>query len=205
MQRQTRLWDTTPRWFRAIRASTARDSSPFPAQSGVEERHPSSGYKSEISEAFLLLISTMSFIHAFFKAYYEMLERAGFIEQVIIVVLFGITSSVVTALLLAVAVVLIIGFCSGWSDACGDAAAVVPAAPEEPVAAEGPAVVEEHVAAVEQAVVEEPAAVPVDEVADLPTGGEQAARAVRRRCAARDAASGEPGSSSSSVVERESE
>ena len=178
----------------------------FPAQRGVEERHPSPGYRSEISEAFLLLISTMSFIHAFFKAYYEMLERAGFIEHVLIVVLFGISLSVVAALLFAAVVVLIFGLCSWWADAGGAAAAAEePVAPEVPVAAEGPVAVEEHAVGEEQVMVVEPDAVSVDEVADLPAGGEQAARAVCRRRAARDAASGEPGSSSGGVRELERE
>ena len=53
--------------------------------------------------------------------------------------------------------------------------------------------------------VEEPAAVPVDEVADLPAGGEPAARVVYRRRATRDSASGEPGSSSGGVLELERE
>jgi hypothetical protein len=172
----------------------------FPAQRGVEERHRAPGYKLEISEAFLLLISTMGLIHAFFKAYYEMLERAGFIEHVLIVVLFGISLSVVAALLFAAVVVLIFGFCSWWADA-GDAAAAAeePAAPEVPVVGEGPAAVEEH------AMVEEQVAAPVEEVADLPAGGEQAARAVCRRRAARNSALSEPGSSSGDVRELERE
>ena len=122
-----------------------------------------------------------------------MLERAGFIEHVLIVVFFGISLSVVTALLYAALVIWILSLCRWWSDAGGDAAAVELAAPEGLVAEE------------EQAAVEVQAAPPVAEVAVLPAGGEQAARAVRRRRGARDTASGEAGSSSGSAVERVSE
>ena len=142
----------------------------------------------------------MGFTSDFFRAYVDMMEDAGFIEGFIIFVLFGISLSVVAALLFAAVVVLIFGFCSWWADA-GDAAAAAeePAAMEVPVVGEGPAAVEEH------AMVEEQVAAPVEEVADLPAGGEQAARAVCRRRAARDSALSEPGSSSGGVMELERE
>ena len=123
----------------------------------------------------------MGFIQSFFRAYVEMLERAGFIEHVLIVVLFGISSMVEGGLLFAAVVFLIFGLCNWWSGAGADAAA------EEQAAAEGQATP------------------PVAEVAALPAGGEPAARAVRRRRAARDSASGEPGSSSSNATELERE
>ena len=129
----------------------------------------------------------MGFTSDFFRAYVDMMEDAGFIEGFIIFVLFEFLISMVYTMLFMAVVLLAVALCNLWSGAGASAAT------------------EEQAAAGEQAVVEEPAAVPVDEVADLPAGGELAARAVRRRRAARDAASGEPGSSSSSVVERESE
>ena len=135
----------------------------------------------------------MGFIQSFFRAYVEMLERAGFIEHVLIVVLFGISSTVVGGLLFAAVVFLIFGLCNWWSGAGADAAVDLAAAAEGQVAAE------------EQAVAEGQAAPPVAEVAALPVGGEPAARAVRRRRAARDSASGEPGSSSSNTTEVERE
>lgn len=117
----------------------------------------------------------MGFIHDFFKAYYEMLHDAGFIERVIIIVLFGISVSVVMNLLFVAVVILIASLCKWWSGADADAA------------------------------VEGQAAPPVAEVAALPAGGGQAARAVRRRRVVRDMASGEPGSSSSNATEHERE
>jgi len=133
----------------------------------------------------------MGLIHDFFRAYVEMMEDAGFIVRIII---FVISCSVVGGLLFTMVVFLILGMCNWWSGAGAGAATVAPAAPEEPDAA-----------AVEPAVVEEPAAVPVGEVAELLDGGEQAARAIRRRRAARDSALSEPGSSSGSARELERE
>ena len=114
----------------------------------------------------------MGFVQSFFRAYVEMLGRAGFIEHVIIVALFGISSTVVGGLLFAAVVFLIFGLCNWWSGAGADAAAEGQAVP------------------------------PVAEVTALRAGGEPA---VRRRRAARDSASGEPGSSSSNTSELERE
>ena len=84
----------------------------------------------------------MDLIHEFFKAYYEMLEGAGFIEQALIIGLFGISCSVVGGLLFVAVVFLIFGMYNWWSGAGGDAAAEGQAKP------------------------------PVAEVAVLPAGGE---------------------------------
>ena len=117
----------------------------------------------------------MGFISDFFRAYVDMMEDAGFIKGIIIFVLFVVLVPMVGALLFAMVVLLTVGLCNWWSGAGGDAAAEGQAVP------------------------------PVAEVAALPAGGEPAARAVRRRRAARDSASGEPGSSSSNATELERE
>ena len=54
----------------------------------------------------------MGFVQSFFRAYVEMLGRAGFIEHVIIVALFGISFVVVGGLLFAAVVFLIFGLCN---------------------------------------------------------------------------------------------
>ena len=145
----------------------------------------------------------MGFISAFFRAYVDMMEDAGFIEGFIIFVLFVFLISMVYSLLFVAVVLLAVALCNLWSGAGAGAATVAQAAPEEPDAAEGPAAVEELAAAVERAVVEEPTVPPVAEVAVLPAGGEPAARVVCRRLAIRDLASDEPGSSSGGVLELE--
>ena len=122
------------------------------------------------------------------------MEDAGIIEGFFIFVLFVVSISMVYSVLFVAVVLLAVALCNLWSGAGAGAATVAPAAPEEP-----------NAVVVEQAAVEEPAAVPVDGVADLPAGGEQTAQAVRRRRAVRDAASGEPGSSSGGVRELERE
>ena len=117
----------------------------------------------------------MGFIHDFFKAYYEMLQDAGFIEHVVLIVVFGILFSVVKNLLFTAVVILIASLYKWWSGADADAA------------------------------VEGQAAPPVAEVAALPAGGGRAARAVCHRRVVHDMASGEPGSSSSNATEHERE
>ena len=141
----------------------------------------------------------MGFITDFFRAYVDAMEDAGFLEGCFVFVLFVFLISTVFSLLFAVVVLLAVALCHWRSGAGAGAATVVPAAPEEPDAAEESAAVEELVA------VEEQVAAPVEEVADLPAGGEQAARAVCRRRAARDSALSEPGSSSGGVMELERE
>ena len=136
----------------------------------------------------------MGFTTDFFRAYVDAMEDAGFIEGFFIFVLFVFLVLMVYSMLFVAVVLLAVALCNLWSGAGAGAATVAPAAPEEPDAA-----------AVEPAVVEEPAAVPVGEVAELLDGGEQAARAIRRRRAARDSALSEPGSSSGSARELERE
>ena len=133
----------------------------------------------------------MGFITDFFRAYVDAMEDAGFLEGFFVFVLFVFLISMVFSMLFATVVLLAVALCHWWSGAGAGAATVAPAAPEEPDAAEELVAVEEQVAA------------PGEEVADLPAGGEQAARAVCRRRAARDAALGEPGSSSGGVMEIE--
>ena len=129
----------------------------------------------------------MGFTSDFFRAYVDMMEDAGFTEGFIIFVLFVFLISMVYTMLFVAVVLLAVALCNLWSGAGAGAA------------------MEEQAVAGEQAVVQEPVAVPVDEVADLPAGGEPAARVVYRRRATRDSASGEPGSSSGGVLELERE
>ena len=117
----------------------------------------------------------MCFISDFFRAYVDMMEDAGFIEGIITFVLFVVWVLMVLTLLFMAVVTLIVVLYNLWSGAGADAA------------------------------VEGQAMPPAVEVAALPAGGEQAARVVRRRRAARDSASGESGSSPSSIVESERE
>ena len=129
----------------------------------------------------------MGFISDFFRAYVDAMEDAGIIEGFFIFVLFVFLISMVYSLLFVAVVLLAVALCNLCSGAGAGAATVAQAATGE------------------QAVVEEPAVVPVDEVADLPAGGEPAARVVYRRRATRDSAPGEPGSSSGGVLELERE
>ena len=153
----------------------------------------------------------MGFIADFFRAYVDMMEDAGFVEGLFIFVLFVFLISMVYSLLFVVVILLAVALCHWWSGAGAGAVTVALAAPEEPDAAEGPAAavelaeVEDPAAVEEHAVVEEQVAAPVEEVVDLPAGGEQAARAVCRRRASRDSALSEPGSSSGSAMELERE
>ena len=133
----------------------------------------------------------MGFITDFFRAYVDAMEDAGFLEGCFVFVLFVFWISTVFSLLFAVVVLLAVALCHWRSGAGAGVATVAPAAPEEPDAAEELVAVEQQVAA------------PVEEVADLPAGGEQTARAVCRHRAARDSALSEPGSSSGGVMELE--
>ena len=127
----------------------------------------------------------MGFLSAILDEFYAHREGAGFVKQVFVVVIFWISASVVVALLYAVVVLLLVALYDWWCGTGGDAA-VVPAVGElmEPVV--GKLVVLPLV------VVE----------AALLVGNELGARAVRRRRrAACDSASGEPGSSSGEATE----
>ena len=122
----------------------------------------------------------MGFLSAILDEFLGQLDGAGFFEHVLIILIFGISASVVVGLLYAAVVLLLVALYDWWCGTGGDAAAV-PAGGElevrPPVAA---------------------AAAPL-------VGNELGARTVRRRRAARDSATGEPGSSSGDATDRERE
>ena len=131
----------------------------------------------------------MGFLSAILDEFFAHREGAGFVKQVFVVVIFWISASVVVALLYAVVVLLLVALYDWWCGTSGDTAAV-PTVGELVGPAAGEQVVLPLVA---------------DEVVP-PAGGQLAARAIRRRHrAARDPASGEPGSSSGDATEREKE
>ena len=130
----------------------------------------------EVSENPFPSITTMGFISAILDEYYAHREGAGFFKQLFVIVIFGISASVVVGLLYVVVVLLLVALYDWWCGTGGDAAAV-PAVGE----LAGPAAGEQVV-------------LPLVADATAPSaGGQLAARAIHRcRRAARDPASGEP-------------
>ena len=122
----------------------------------------------------------MGFLSAILDEFLGPLDGAGFFEHVFIILIFGVSASVVVGLLYAAVVLLLVALYDWWCGTGGDAAAV-PAGGELEVR---PPVVAE---------------------AALLVGNELGARAVRRRCTVRDTATGEPGSSSGEATEHKME
>ena len=121
----------------------------------------------------------MGFLSAILDEFLGPLDGAGFFEHVFIILIFGISASVVVGLLYAAVVLLLVALYDWWCGTGGDAA-TVPAGGElevrQPVVAE----------------------------AALLVGNELGARTVRRRTV-RDTATGEAVSYSGAAIEHERE
>ena len=131
----------------------------------------------------------MVFLTTILDKFLGQLDGAGFFEHVFIILIFGISASVVVGLMYAAVVLLLVALYDWWCGTGGDATAV-PAVGE----LVGPAAGEQVVLPL------------VADVAVPPAGGQLAARAIRRRRrTARDSAPGEPVSSSGDATEGERE